>query len=190
MAEPFATTRLRPCRRARADIDQGLRSLYAQGLQSDGAWSRHHRHRRLGRFPARRHRRRTADRFRHADLCQRLPLGGHAGAARHCVLPVVQDPVDERGCGADHLLGLCGPGRPVAVDRSSWSTPAHSITQTFFVTAAAFGALSLYGYTTKRDLSALGSFLIMGVVGLIIAMVVNIFLQSSALGSPSRRSAC
>lgn len=58
---------------------------------------------------------------------------------------------------------------------------AQSVTQTFFVTAAAFGALSLYGYTTKRDLTAMGSFLIMGVFGLIIAMVVNIFLQSSAL---------
>ena len=58
---------------------------------------------------------------------------------------------------------------------------AQSVTQTFFVTAAAFGALSLYGYTTKRDLTAMGSFLIMGVFGLIIAMVVNIFLQSSAM---------
>jgi len=56
-----------------------------------------------------------------------------------------------------------------------------SITQTFFVTAAAFGALSLYGYTTKRDLSAMGSFLIMGVFGLILASVVNLFMQSSAL---------
>jgi len=56
-----------------------------------------------------------------------------------------------------------------------------SITQTFFVTAAAFGALSLYGYTTKRDLTAMGSFLIMGVFGLILAMIVNIFMQSSAL---------
>lgn len=58
---------------------------------------------------------------------------------------------------------------------------ATSITQTFFVTAAAFGALSLYGYTTKRDLSAMGSFMIMGLFGLIIAMIVNIFLASSAL---------
>lgn len=56
-----------------------------------------------------------------------------------------------------------------------------SITQTFFVTAATFGSLSLYGYTTKRDLTAMGSFLFMGVIGLIIASVVNIFLQSSAL---------
>ena len=58
---------------------------------------------------------------------------------------------------------------------------ANSIAQVFFVTAAAFGALSLYGYTTKRDLSGWGSFLIMGVVGIIIAAIVNIFLQSSAL---------
>jgi FtsH-binding integral membrane protein len=56
-----------------------------------------------------------------------------------------------------------------------------SVAQTFFATAAAFGALSLYGYTTKRDLTALGSFLVMGVFGLIIAMLINIFLQSSAL---------
>ncbi|RUY50637.1 Bax inhibitor-1/YccA family protein, partial [Mesorhizobium sp. M7A.F.Ca.CA.001.05.1.1] len=56
-----------------------------------------------------------------------------------------------------------------------------SISQTFFATAAAFGALSLFGYTTKRDLTAMGSFLIMGVFGIIIASVINIFLQSSAL---------
>jgi FtsH-binding integral membrane protein len=56
-----------------------------------------------------------------------------------------------------------------------------SIVQTFFVTATAFGALSLWGYTTKRDLSGIGTFLVMGVFGLIIAMLVNIFLQSSAL---------
>ena len=56
-----------------------------------------------------------------------------------------------------------------------------SIVQTFFVTAASFGALSLYGYTTKRDLTGMGSFLFMGLIGLILAMVVNIFLQSSAL---------
>ena len=56
-----------------------------------------------------------------------------------------------------------------------------SIAQTFFVTAAAFGSLSIYGYTTKRNLSAMGSFLFMGVIGLIIAMVVNLFLASSAL---------
>ena len=57
-----------------------------------------------------------------------------------------------------------------------------SIVQTFFVTAASFGALSLYGYTTKKDLSGMGSFLIMGLFGLIIASIVNIFLPSSAMG--------
>ena len=56
-----------------------------------------------------------------------------------------------------------------------------SIVQTFFVTAASFGALSLYGYTTKRSLSGMGSFLLMGLFGLILASVVNIFLQSSAM---------
>jgi FtsH-binding integral membrane protein len=56
-----------------------------------------------------------------------------------------------------------------------------SIVQTFAVTAASFGALSLYGYTTKRDLSAMGSFMIMGLFGLILASIVNIFLHSSAL---------
>ncbi|MCB1513518.1 MAG: Bax inhibitor-1/YccA family protein [Hyphomicrobiaceae bacterium] len=56
-----------------------------------------------------------------------------------------------------------------------------SIAQMFFVTAAAFAGLSLYGYTTKKDLSGWGSFLIMGVVGIIVAMIVNFFLASSAL---------
>jgi FtsH-binding integral membrane protein len=56
-----------------------------------------------------------------------------------------------------------------------------SITRTFFISAASFGALSLYGYTTQRDLSPIGSFLVMGLFGLIIAMVVNIFLKSTGL---------
>jgi len=56
-----------------------------------------------------------------------------------------------------------------------------SVASTFFVTAAAFGGLSLYGYTTKRDLGPIGSFLIMGVIGLVIASVVNMFLGSGTL---------
>jgi len=56
-----------------------------------------------------------------------------------------------------------------------------SITQTFFVSAASFGALSLYGYTTQRDLSPIGSFLIMGLFGLILAMLVQVFLKSPGL---------
>lgn len=57
----------------------------------------------------------------------------------------------------------------------------YSIIQIFLITAIAFAALSLYGYTTKRDLSAMGSFLIMGVVGLIVASIVNIWLASPAI---------
>ena len=56
-----------------------------------------------------------------------------------------------------------------------------SITQVFFISAASFGALSLYGYTTQRDLSAFGAFLIMGLFGVVIAMIVNAFLQSGML---------
>jgi FtsH-binding integral membrane protein len=56
-----------------------------------------------------------------------------------------------------------------------------SIAATFFATAGAFAGLSLFGYTTKKDLSAMGTFLVMGVIGLLIAMVVNMFLQSSGL---------
>jgi len=58
---------------------------------------------------------------------------------------------------------------------------ATSITRVFFITSAAFGALSLYGYTTQRSLQAMGSFLIMGVFGLFIASIVNIFLGSTML---------
>ncbi len=56
-----------------------------------------------------------------------------------------------------------------------------SIARVFFITAGAFAGLSLYGYTTKRDLTGFGSFLIMGLIGLVIAMIVNMFLASSAL---------
>jgi FtsH-binding integral membrane protein len=59
---------------------------------------------------------------------------------------------------------------------------ATSITQVFFIAAATFGAMSLYGYTTSRDLTGMGSFLFMGLIGIIIASIVNIFLQSSGLG--------
>ena len=56
-----------------------------------------------------------------------------------------------------------------------------SITRVFFISAASFGALSLYGYTTQRNLSAMGSFLMMGLFGLMIAMLVNLFLKSTGL---------
>ena len=56
-----------------------------------------------------------------------------------------------------------------------------SIVRVFFITAASFGALSLWGYTTQRDLTGMGSFLMMGLIGIIIASLVNIFLKSSGL---------
>ncbi len=59
---------------------------------------------------------------------------------------------------------------------------SESIATTFLVTSIAFAALSLYGYVTKRDLSGMGTFLMMGLIGIIVASVVNIFLASSALG--------
>ena len=57
-----------------------------------------------------------------------------------------------------------------------------SIARVFFICSATFAAMSLYGYTTKKDLTSWGSFLYMGLIGLIIAMIVNIFLQSSRMG--------
>ena len=57
----------------------------------------------------------------------------------------------------------------------------YSIAQIFLITAIAFAGLSLYGYTTKKDISGWGSFLIMGVIGLIVASIVNIFMQSEAM---------
>jgi FtsH-binding integral membrane protein len=54
-----------------------------------------------------------------------------------------------------------------------------SVANAFFVTAAAFGGLSLYGYTTRRDLGPMGAFMVMGLIGLVIAMLVNLFLQST-----------
>ena len=56
-----------------------------------------------------------------------------------------------------------------------------SIARVFFITASTFGAMSIYGYTTKRDLTNFGSFLFMGLIGIIIASIVNIFMQSPAL---------
>ena len=58
---------------------------------------------------------------------------------------------------------------------------ASSIATTFFATAAAFAGLSLYGYTTKKDLSGFGTFLIMGLIGILVAMVINIFVGSTVL---------
>ena len=74
-----------------------------------------------------------------------------------------------------------------AVVNGIWLTPLllvythESVASTFFISAATFLATSLYGYTTRRDLTGFGNFLFMGLIGLLIAVVVNIFLQSSAM---------
>src|SRR3546814_11026946 len=65
-----------------------------------------------------------------------------------------------------------------------------SIASTFFATAAAFAGLSLWGYTTKKDLSGWGSFLIMGVVGLLISSLINIWLQSPTMHYEIGRASC
>ena len=56
-----------------------------------------------------------------------------------------------------------------------------SIARVFFITAGTFGAMSIYGYTTKRDLTKFGSFLMMGLIGIIIASIVNMFMQSTMM---------
>jgi len=75
------------------------------------------------------------------------------------------------------IVALNGVGFTLLIYRYTGT----SLARTFFITAAVFAALSLYGYTTKRSLSGLGTFLFMGLIGILIAGVVNIFLQSSML---------
>ncbi len=75
------------------------------------------------------------------------------------------------------FVALMGVGLSVAL----LAYTGESVARVFFITAISFGGLSLYGYTTKRDLSAFGTFLMMGLIGLLIAGVVNIFLQSAML---------
>lgn len=75
------------------------------------------------------------------------------------------------------IVSLIGAGLGVLAIRYT----GESLASTFFITASAFGALSLWGYTTKRDLTGFGTFLMMGVFGLVLAMLVNIFLQSSLM---------
>jgi hypothetical protein len=75
------------------------------------------------------------------------------------------------------IVSLIGASLGVVVLRYT----GQSVATTFFVTAAGFGALSLFGYTTRRDLGPVGSFLIVGLFGLIIASIVNIFVRSNAV---------
>lgn len=88
-----------------------------------------------------------------------------------------------RGSAATVQLGFFAFASAMGVSMSSIFLiyTSMSIVQTFLVTAIAFAALSLYGYTTKKDLSGMGTFLFMGVIGLIIAMIVNIFIGSTVM---------
>jgi hypothetical protein len=91
--------------------------------------------------------------------------------------------LQKRGSAAAVQLGFFAFAALMGVSMSSIFLvfTSFSIVQTFVVTAIAFSALSLYGYTTKKDISGMGTFLIMGVVGLLVAMVINMFLQSPAM---------
>ena len=80
----------------------------------------------------------------------------------------------ERRRGADDFLGLRGLVG-IALAPILWVYTGASVAQVFFITAATFGAMSLWGYTTKTDLSGFGSFLFMGLIGLVIASVVSFF---------------
>ncbi len=89
----------------------------------------------------------------------------------------------QRGSAAAVQLGFFAFAAVIGVSFSSIFlvyTP-YSITQTFLVTAIAFAGLSLYGYVTKKDLAPMRTFLIMGVIGLLAAIIVNLFLQSEAM---------
>lgn len=79
------------------------------------------------------------------------------------------------------LFGLYSALMGVSLSSIFLAYTGVSITRVFFISAATFGAMSLYGYTTQRDLSGMGSFLFMGLIGIIIASLVNLFLASSAL---------
>ena len=81
-------------------------------------------------------------------------------------------------CTESAVLKAAATNGPSPLIESTARSVRGSLATTFLVTAAAFGGLSLVGYTTKKDLTGMGTFLIMGVIGLIIAMIVNMFLQS------------
>src|SRR3977135_4105929 len=79
------------------------------------------------------------------------------------------------------LLFVCAASMGLSLSTIFHVYTGASITRVFFISAATFGALSIWGYTTQRDLSGFGTFLFMGVIGIVIASVVNLFLRSSGL---------
>ena len=112
---------------------------------------------------------------------QRPRLDRDAGAAGFVMVMSFGINRMSTGDAADAVLGVRGGDGPVDVDGVHRVYTGTSIAQTFFAVAAAFVGLSLCGYTTKKDLSGFGTFLIMGVVGLLVAMMINLFLQSPAM---------
>ena len=92
----------------------------------------------------------------------------------------LRPPADERRHGAAAVLGFRG-GHGLVAGLGLPRFTGASIARVFFITAGTFAAMSFYGYTTKRDLTKFGSFLMMGLIGIIIASIVNIFIGSSAL---------
>ena len=131
---------------------------------------------------------RTARQRRHADLVRRDALrqpadvGDHPGAARAGLLPELPHQPHERRQPRRPRSAIYAALLGVSLSSIFLVYTMASITQVFFITAATFGTMSLWGYTTQRDLTSLGSFMMMGLIGIIIASVVNIFLASSALG--------
>jgi FtsH-binding integral membrane protein len=107
-------------------------------------------------------------------------MGGDACAARLRGFLLVSHADDLGSRRSSDVLGLLRRDGPVNGLHLLVFTGT-SIARTFFIAAAMFGTTSLYGYTTKRDLSQFGSFLIMGLIGVVIASLVNLFLASSTL---------
>ena len=121
----------------------------------------------------------------HVPVQRPVHVGADAGAAGVGVLPQLRDQLARCRDGA-LLFFVYAALLGVSLATIFIVYTATSIARVFFISAAAFGALSLYGYTTKRDLSAMGAFMIMGLIGLIIASLVNLFLKSSGLDFASR----
>ncbi len=117
-----------------------------------------------------------------AALQQPAAVGGDAGAAGLRAGAELRHQQAVAGRDAGPVLGLRRGDGPVAVASIFAVYTGGSIAKVFFISAAMFGGMSLYGYTTKRDLTQIGSFLIMGLFGLIIASIVNIIWPSGPLG--------
>ena len=122
--------------------------------------------------------------LRHAGMAaqifvrRRHPQMGDHASRRCCMVLALSFGINRMSTGTAQALYWAFAARDGPVDVGDLLIyTGRSIAMTFFATAAAFASLSLWGYTTKKDLSGFGTFLIMGVVGLIVAMIVNIFIR-------------